>query len=59
MRGWGMLGQGDGSVPRRARGTANDRALRQAAEESDAEPRRADFDLTVTIDSEEGNNAPS
>ena len=33
------------AIPGRARGAANDRALRPAAEEGDAEYRRADFDL--------------
>ena len=39
------IAAGGRAVPGRARGAANDRALRPAAEEGDAEYRRADFDL--------------
>ena len=43
---------GGRAIPGRARGAANDRALRPAAEEGDAEHRRADFDLS------DGDRAP-
>ena len=40
---------GGRAIPRRACGAANDGALRPAAEEGDAEYRRADFDLTLML----------
>ena len=41
-------------IPRWACGTANDRALRPAVKEGDAEHRRADFNLGILIESING-----